>query len=75
MKTILLIAAVLVLVSCEYDIDIKDCRDNGQLPFSYINQFSYKGHDYISFRTSYSNNGVGGVVHDPECRCSQAKGE
>ena len=75
MKIILLTAAVFVLVSCKYDIDVKDCRDNGQLPFSYIKHFSYKGHDYIFFRTSYADNGVGGVVHDPECECNQGKEE
>lgn len=71
MKKLGLIALLCCLASCEYKTEIKDVRNTEQNIFNNIYHFKYKSHDYIMFRTKYTNNGVAGVVHDPDCKCKE----
>ena len=75
-KLLLTTALILGLASCETeDTRIDDYRDKENLPVKYINHFEYKGHDYILFETEGVNSAVGGVVHDPDCKCKANKEE
>lgn len=74
-KLLLTTAIILVLASCETKTMTKDYRDQENLPFPYITHFEYKGHDYIFFGAGRANGAVGGVVHDPDCKCKENKKE
>lgn len=42
--------------------------------FNYINEFTYKNHDYIMFVTDGTTSRVAGIVHNPECKtCYERK--
>lgn len=76
MKKLLLTTAIILgLASCETKTMIEDYRDQENLPFPYITHFEYKGHDYIFFDTEDGQWAVGGVVHDPDCKCKENKEE
>ena len=76
MKKLLLTTAVILgLASCETETKIKDYRTKEIFPFSVITHFEYKRHDYIFFNTAECQCSVGGVVHDPDCRCKADKEE
>lgn len=76
MKKLLLTTAVILgLASCETETKIKDYRTKERSPFSSITHFEHKGHDYIFFDTNEGQWAVGGVVHDPDCRCKTNKEE
>lgn len=72
-KLLLTTAVILCLVSCAEDTRIDDYRNKENIPVKYINHFEYKGHDYILFDTDEGHWSVGGVVHDPDCRCKSNK--
>ena len=36
---------------------------------SHINEFNYKGHQYIMYRETSGYNGYCAMVHDPNCPC------
>ena len=74
-KLLLTTALVLGLASCEVGTKINDYRTKERYPFSIITHFEYKGHDYIFFDTDENQWAVGGVVHDPDCRCKVDKEE
>lgn len=63
--SILLLISTL-LVSCR--IEVKE-QTTSKIPFDYVVKFKYRGHSYISFEKSYNQVGLGGVVHDPNCKC------
>lgn len=71
MKKFFLIAALsAVFASCdEMAPVIRDFKHEDKPPFAVITHFKYKGHDYILFKTVGANGAVGGVVHDPDCKC------
>lgn len=74
MKKLLLITVVILgLASCDTETQIKDYKTKDKIPFSAITHFEYKGHDYIFFDTGENQFSVGGVVHDPDCRCKTDK--
>lgn len=75
MKKLLLTTAVILgLASCETEgTRIDDYRTKERFPFSAITHFEYKGHDYIFFDTDENQWAVGGVVHDPDCKCKANK--
>lgn len=77
MKKLLLTTAVIFgLASCATEgTRIDDYRGEENLPVKTIEHFEYKGHDYILFKTKGANGAVGGVVHDPDCRCKADKEE
>lgn len=78
MKRLILLFALFLLVSCSCEprqtpIYDKSDRMLTRDIFDQVIEFTYKGHDYIWFR---SVNGVyagydGGIVHDPYCRNPQ----
>lgn len=74
-KLLLTMSVIFSLVSCENKTRIKDYRGKENIPTPYINHFEYKGHDYIFFDTGEGKWAVGGVVHDPYCRCNTNKEE
>lgn len=74
-KLLLTTALILGLASCETETKIKDYRTKERFPFSVITHFEYKGHDYILFKTEGVKSAVGGVVHDPDCKCKVNKEE
>lgn len=74
-KLLLTTALILGLASCETETKIKDYKTKDKIPFSAITHFEYKGHDYIFFDTDEGHGAVGGVVHDPDCRCKTDKEE
>lgn len=66
MKKILFsIAVSMCLLSCTQKTQYKTTND---VPFDYVTKFKYEGHSYISFIRDYGQGGVGGVVHDPNCK-------
>ena len=76
MKKLLLTTAVILgLASCETKTTIKDYRGQENLPAQFIKHFEYKGRGYILFKTKGANGAVGGVVHDPDCKCEADKEE
>ena len=75
-KLLLTTALILSLTSCDVEgTRVDDYRDKENLPVKHIKHFEYKGHDYILFKTKGANGAVGGVVHDPDCRCKANKEE
>lgn len=76
MKKLLLTTAVILgLASCEIKTVVEDYRAQEKLPTPYIKYFEHKGHDYILFMTAGGYASVGGVVHDPDCKCKTDKEE
>lgn len=72
MKKLLLVSIAFCFVTCESEgTRIDDYRTKERFPFSAITHFEYKGHDYIFFDTDEGRWAVGGVVHDPDCRCKE----
>lgn len=70
MKKLLLVSIAFCFVACESETPIiKDYKDKENVPVRHIKHFEYKGHDYILFQTEGVNSAVGGVVHDPDCKC------
>ena len=74
-KLLLTTAIILSLASCETKTMIEDYRDQEKLPTPYIKHFEYKRHDYIFFSAGRAHGAVGGVVHDPDCKCKENKEE
>lgn len=75
-KLFLTTVVILGLASCEVEgTRIEDYRDKEDLPVKYIKHFEYKGHDYIFFKNGEGDFAVGGVVHDPDCKCKANKEE
>lgn len=75
MKKLLLTTAIILgLASCETEgTRIDDYRNKENLPVKYIKHFEYKWHDYIFFKDGVADHAIGGVVHDPNCRCKANK--
>ncbi len=42
---------------------------------AHINEFTYKGHHYILYRSGGVNSRIGGITHDPDCPCHKKGGE
>ena len=40
-----------------------------------IQEFKYKGHQYIQFDAISSHGGRCGIVHDPDCHCHNGSNE
>ena len=75
-KLLLTTALILGLASCETEgTKIDDYRDKENPPVKYIEHFEYKGHDYIFFKDGVADYAIGGVVHDPDCKCKANKEE
>lgn len=74
-KLLLTTIAILGLASCENGTIVDDYRGKGKQPVPYIVHFEHKGHDYILFGAYGGHAGVGGVIHDPDCRCKADKEE
>lgn len=74
-KLLLTTALILGLASCEDETMVYDLRDQENLPIPYVMHFEYKGHDYIFFKDGVADHAIGGVVHDPDCRCKANKEE
>lgn len=91
MKKIIFALAVLLSVSCcgvqkvspiavvEYTLDTG--KMEGFIPESSrgkigrIQEFKYKGHQYIQFDAIDSYGGKCGIVHDPDCPCHNGSKE
>lgn len=70
MKKLLLLAIIFCLTACAPETSmVEDYRNKEDVPVKHIRHFKYKGHDYILFKTYGINSAVGGVVHDPDCKC------
>lgn len=41
---------------------------------SKIEEFSYKGHEYLLYEKYFGKGGVAGLVHDPDCPCHKKGG-
>ena len=75
-KLLLTTALILGLASCETEgTRVDDYRDKENLPVKHIKHFEYKGHDYIFFKDGVADFAIGGVVHDPDCKCKANKEE
>lgn len=38
---------------------------------AHVSEFSYKGHQYILYRSDGVNSRIGGITHDPDCPCRE----
>lgn len=38
---------------------------------AHISEISYKGHQYILYRSDGVNSRIGGITHDPDCPCRE----
>lgn len=71
MKQILMLVAAILFVSCDKGTEFIIRND---VPFDKVEHFSYSGHKYIKFSKSEDfENGICGVVHDPNCKCNNHK--
>ena len=71
---IMILVAVLVAFGWLYSIEYSHDKEN-QRPIEEklrIEEFSYKGHQYIMFKTNRTFDGAS-VVHDPNCECQIKK--
>lgn len=90
MKKIIFALAVLLSVGCDRaqelsPVVIEYTHDTGQqhgfIPESSrgkvgrIQEFKYKGHQYIQFDAISSHGGRCGIVHDPDCPCHNDSNE
>lgn len=70
-KLILLVTTVLCCISCGPEegntVIIDKSRDY------FINEFEYKGHEYIQFSAKFNPRSFNGVVHNPECKYCPTK--
>lgn len=69
MRKIIFLLGLVFLCGCtNQEVKIETSPVN-TIPFSSVTHFEYKNHQYIKFRTSRTREAVGGVVHDPDCKC------
>lgn len=69
MRKIIFLLGLVFLCGCtDRGVDINTSSDN-TIPFSSVTHFEYRNHQYIKFVTGGINSAVGGVVHDPDCKC------
>lgn len=70
--TILLLAlSAVALTGCENPTQEQIDADIS----AHINEFTYKGHHYIIYRSDGVNSRIGGITHDPDCPCREKGGE
>lgn len=64
-KLILLVTTVLCCISCgpKEGNTVSDKRRD-----YVINEFEYKGHEYIQFSAKFEPRSFNGIVHNPECK-------
>ena len=71
---IILVITLLIIaissVSCTHDNPNRmgNHSTNENIPWEYVTEFNYKGHDYIKFSEGFEYKGYAGVVHNPECK-------
>lgn len=66
----LLILLMLVIVtSCGKRTNVPEIKTSVGNVNIKAYDFSYKGHDYIYFKSRSGKFGTGGVVHNPNCIC------
>lgn len=68
--TILIICAG-ILYSCAKNTEksVKESTVTNKYDyFGTIEEFEYKGHEYIRFQHSFGRSGTCGVVHNPDCK-------
>lgn len=69
MEKILFLIFCVSLISCSNNPNrISNNCTNDNIPWEYVTEFNYKGHDYIKFDEYFGYRGYAGVVHDPECK-------
>lgn len=69
MRKIIILLGLALLCGCEDPgVEVTNSPDN-TIPFDFVTHFEYKNHQYIKFRTSKNTSSIGGVVHDPDCKC------
>ena len=66
---LLVLLFLVIVTSCEAPSNIPEIKTNvGHVRIKAFD-FSYKGHDYIYFKSGSGKTGTGGVVHNPNCIC------
>ena len=89
MKKIIFVLAMLLAVSCDRVQELSSVveythdtgREHGFIPeasrgkIGRIQEFKYKGHQYIQFDAISSHGGRCGIVHDPDCPCHNGSNE
>lgn len=71
---IMILVAIFVAFGWLYSLAYSHDKEN-QKPIEEklrIEEFSYKGHQYIMFKTNRTFDGIS-VVHDPNCECQIKK--
>ena len=71
-KLTLTIFALLALVLTGCKEPTKEQRD-AEIS-SQIEEFSYKGHEYLLYEKHFGKMGVAGLAHDPDCPCHKKGG-
>lgn len=69
MKKLIFILTTLIFTACNSgNPNVTELQGN-ENPYTFVTEFTYKGHGYISFEREYR----AGVVHNPECKkCLEA---
>ena len=66
-KLILLVTTVLCCISCGPAFKEGNTVSDKSRDY-FINEFEYKGHEYIQFSAKFDPRSFNGVVHNPECK-------
>ena len=67
-KLILLVTTVLCCISCGPAFKEGNNTVSNKSRDYFINEFEYKGHEYIQFSAKFDPRSLNGVVHNPECK-------
>ena len=72
MKKVLLgIIVVGFIWSC--DEKIKNVSSKESVVITDVDCFEYDGHEYLLFKQGVLDCAIGGVVHNPDCKCNKIK--
>lgn len=69
--TLLLLLLLIIVTSCEASTNVPKIKTSVGNVTIKAYDLSYKGHDYIYFKSGSGKFGTGGIVHNPNCRCKQ----
>lgn len=68
MRTIIFILISLILTSCK-NINEPTQEQKDAKHASFIEEFNYKDHNYILYKSSLDYGSYSGIVHNPDCKC------
>lgn len=74
MKYLALLVLAMFLGGCDYTLPPARVYKAQIFRHGSIEEYSYKGHDYIMFIRTDINLAYAGVVHNPDCPCHKKGG-